>query len=275
MQTLDLEVSLIWPTRWGSIKVLYFLNRLLPFLILPTPIYYNLAPKPTDLRYFLSHVVRELLNNTLHPDISKDEVGTAVCVVLSEGIMYMRVYALSSKEPLVTSFILVNVLTVFVAPVALLVRYAAHGEWVRFKYPELGVGCAVKRPSKHNIAVMVSYAVLLYSGLGHVYYGLRVYWTKRSPLIRVFYRDGTFYFIALAVMSIANGVAALIVPSRYRFLMAPTLSIRMVLHLRDEARRQMGLDTLDKLVSECICLHDQPYSAGHPDSNGSAEVESV
>ncbi|EAU88977.2 hypothetical protein CC1G_10673 [Coprinopsis cinerea okayama7 len=200
-------------------------------------------------RYFLSHVVRELLNNTLHPDISKDEVGTAVCVVLSEGIMYMRVYALSSKEPLVTSFILVNVLTVFVAPVALLVRYAAHGEWVRFKYPELGVGCAVKRPSKHNIAVMVSYAVLLYSGL---------------------------------VMSIANGVAALIVPSRYRFLMAPpqavlhsTLSIRMVLHLRDEARRQMGLDTLDKLVSECICLHDQPYSAGHPDSNGSAEVESV
>ena len=48
-----------------------------------------------------------------------------------------------------------------------------------------------------------------------LYYGLRLYWTSReSQLIQILYRDGAFYFITIALMSVANGVVAMVTPVR-------------------------------------------------------------
>ncbi|KAH6902710.1 hypothetical protein BKA70DRAFT_1434313 [Coprinopsis sp. MPI-PUGE-AT-0042] len=108
--------------------------------------------------------------------------------------------------------------------------------------------------------VMIGYAFLLYSVVATmvlcIYFGVRMFWSSRqSPLIKIFYRDGTFYFVVLALMSVANGVAAVFLPAGYRFILAPpqavlhsTLSIRMVLHLRQQARCEMGLSTVRRIV---------------------------
>lgn len=43
-----------------------------------------------------------------------------------------------------------------------------------------------------------------------LYYGFRLYWHSReSRLIQILYRDGAFYFVTIALMSIANGVVAM------------------------------------------------------------------
>ncbi|KAH6902709.1 hypothetical protein BKA70DRAFT_1567260 [Coprinopsis sp. MPI-PUGE-AT-0042] len=45
--TLELEVSVIWTAPWNLVKYLYFANKILPFLVLPFGIVYNLMPDPT------------------------------------------------------------------------------------------------------------------------------------------------------------------------------------------------------------------------------------
>jgi hypothetical protein len=90
------------------------------------------------------------------------------------------------------------------------------------EYPSNPYGCYIRKTK--NLLAAVSYGILLYSGLGRftvhagleknadcsclvtmslsIYFGVRNYWTMRdNPLIRVFYRDGTFYFIVLAGQS--------------------------------------------------------------------------
>lgn len=44
LQTVDLEIALIWPTRLNLVKLVYYINRYLPFVFLPVIIFYNVAP---------------------------------------------------------------------------------------------------------------------------------------------------------------------------------------------------------------------------------------
>ncbi|EAU80630.2 hypothetical protein CC1G_10197 [Coprinopsis cinerea okayama7 len=135
----------------------------------------------------------------------------------------------------------------------LLGRYVFLGTWEVTTQPT-PPGCFSSLPEGQLI--MIAYVLVLYSGFMTMilclYYGFRMYWTERETgrLIKIFYRDGAIYFVILSAMSIANAVAALFLPSRYRFLLAPpqavahsTLSIRMILHLREGARKQMGFGT--------------------------------
>jgi hypothetical protein len=112
-------------------------------------------------------------------------------------------------------------------------------------------GCRTLHAS--NLLVVTGYGTLLYSGLSEfwilffcvhfqltqiflaamilsIFFGVRAYWaSRRSHLLQVFYRDGTFYFIVLAgntlsspslpkphiaftVMSVGNAIAALFLP---------------------------------------------------------------
>ncbi|KAG2019706.1 hypothetical protein CC2G_005119 [Coprinopsis cinerea AmutBmut pab1-1] len=145
-------------------------------------------------------------------------IGIAMCILISEVILYVRVYALAGRGRLMLTFMIVHGLAVFVASISLLGKYVVLGSWGQSQFADIVPGCVGKFTTNGEL-VMIAYVVLLYSGfvvmILCVYFGLRIYWrSRRSPLIKIFYRDGTFYFVVLAVMSIANGVSAQFLPVR-------------------------------------------------------------
>ncbi|KAH6903084.1 hypothetical protein BKA70DRAFT_610296 [Coprinopsis sp. MPI-PUGE-AT-0042] len=242
--TLELEVSVIWTAPWNLVKYLYFANKILPFLVLPFGLVYNLMPDPTPRECTLV--------------FSVPWIGITMCIMLSEAILYIRLYALSGHARWTLLLILVNGSTIFIVCNVLFGFYLARGSWGPSQFQSVP-GCFGQFTNNGQL-VMIGYAFLLYSVVATmvlcIYFGVRMFWSSRqSPLIKIFYRDGTFYFVVLALMSVANGVAAVFLPAGYRFILAPpqavlhsTLSIRMVLHLRQQARCEMGLSTVRRIV---------------------------
>ncbi|EAU80640.2 hypothetical protein CC1G_10207 [Coprinopsis cinerea okayama7 len=254
-QTLRLEVALVWSVHWGIVKIVYFINRFLPFVVIPFTFYWEQFRGPTitagEPERLAAPYQRSDQKKLCKIIFSIPCIGIAMCILISEVILYVRVYALAGRGRLMLTFMIVHGLAVFVASISLLGKYVVLGSWGQSQFADIVPGCVGKFTTNGEL-VMIAYVVLLYSGfvvmILCVYFGLRIYWrSRRSPLIKIFYRDGTFYFVVLAVMSIANGVSAQFLPARYRFLMAPpqavmhsTLSIRMILHLRETARMEMG-----------------------------------
>lgn len=242
--TLELEVDVIWTAPWNLVKGLYFADRILPFLVIPFVLVYNLMPYPTSKQCTVI--------------FSIPWIGITLCILLSEAILYVRLYALSGHARWTLLVILINGSAIFIVCSVLLIFYLARGSWGPSQFPS-NPGC-VGQFTDNGQLVMIGYAFLLYSVVATMllcmYFGIRLFWSSRqSPLIKIFYRDGTFYFVVLALMSISNGIVALFLPARYRFILAPpqavlhsTLSIRMVLHLRQQARCEMGLSTVRRIA---------------------------
>ncbi|TFK20546.1 hypothetical protein FA15DRAFT_673391 [Coprinopsis marcescibilis] len=239
LDTFRLEVELIWPAKWGLVKLLYVLDRFLPFVILPFVGFYNITANPS------SDFCRILFAIPC--------MGIIACIFIAEAILYLRVFALSGRSRTILVVILINGIVVVATCCALLARYIALATWDIPRPPGVS-GC--KGTFTDGKLVMIGYGTTLYSGILVavlcVYFGIRLYWSRRpGRIITIFYRDGTMYFIALSVMSITNVVIAANLPTGFRFLMAPfqgvltsSLSIRMVLRLRQGAREDMGLTTV-------------------------------
>ncbi|TEB39532.1 hypothetical protein FA13DRAFT_7638 [Coprinellus micaceus] len=241
LQTLDLEIALIWPTRWNLVKVMYFANRYLPLAFLPVIIFYNVAPGP------LSPEACKVLYTV-------PCMGIAFCLLISEVILYIRVYALSGKTRVMVMFLVLHGGAVILTSLVLFAYYLVLGKFAPSPYPELS-GC-FGVSSGNSKYVVACFALVLYSGLVTmslcIWCGLKTYWiSKHSRLVKIFYRDGTFYFVMLVVLSLANGLVALLAPAKYRFMLAipqevmhNVITSRMILHLREHARTSMGFTSL-------------------------------
>ncbi|KAJ3510534.1 hypothetical protein NMY22_g15952 [Coprinellus aureogranulatus] len=241
LQTLDLEIALIWPTKWNLVKIMYFINRYLPLAFLPVIIYYNAAPGP-------------LSPETCKTLFSVPCMGIAFCLLISEVILYIRVYALSGKTRPMVIFLVVHGGTIILTCLVLFAYYLALGKFAPSPYPELA-GC-FGVSSGNSKYVVVCFALVLYSGLVTmslcIWCGLKTYWISRhSRLVKIFYRDGTFYFVMLVALSLTNGFVALLAPAKYRFMLAipqevmhNVITSRMILHLREQARQGMGFTSI-------------------------------
>ncbi|TFK22972.1 hypothetical protein FA15DRAFT_595148 [Coprinopsis marcescibilis] len=238
-QTFTLEATLIWPIKWNYIKYVFFVNRYLPFVVVAHVIYYNVAPGPLT-----PHDCKILF--------SVPAMGIAVGILVADVLLYIRLYALSGRSRLIQLFLIGNLASVVIVCVTSFALYLVAGKWIPTTDPERVV-CLGQ--SSGGTYVMICYATLLYSavvtmGLS-LWYGLRLYRVSRNNrLIKILYRDGSFYFVTIAVFSIANGLVAMLAPARYRFLLAVPqgvlhniLSTRMILHLRETARAEMGFHT--------------------------------
>ncbi|KAH6902695.1 hypothetical protein BKA70DRAFT_1156221 [Coprinopsis sp. MPI-PUGE-AT-0042] len=254
-QMLELEVDLIWKaTTWGWIKGLYIANRTVPFILL------LFTAIPFGLRNPSSRLCDGVAGTAI--------IAIPVSLLLAEAILYIRLFALSGCQRWMQIFLYVHAPIVTIGALVPVSLFAKQVSWGPSEYPSNPYGCYIRRTK--NIFAVVSYGILLYSGLGwiaprhqlkqnaesrllvtmalSVYFGVRNYWTMRdNALIRVFYRDGTFYFIVLAGMAIANGLAALLLPVGYQFLLGPLqaavhsiLVTRMVLDVKAQGRSEMS-----------------------------------
>ncbi|KAH6903098.1 hypothetical protein BKA70DRAFT_1567042 [Coprinopsis sp. MPI-PUGE-AT-0042] len=236
-QMLELEVDLIWKvTTWGWIKGLYIANRTVPFILL------LFTAIPFGLRNPSSRLCDGVAGTAI--------IAIPVSLLLAEAILYIRLYALSGCQRWMRIFLYVHAPIVTIGALVTVSLFAKQVSWGPSEYPSNPYGCYIRRTK--NLFAVVSYGILLYSGLVtmalSVYFGVRNYWTMRdNALIRVFYRDGTFYFIVLAGMAIANGLAALLLPVGYQFLLGPLqaavhsiLVTRMVLDVKAQGHSEIS-----------------------------------
>ncbi|KAH6902705.1 hypothetical protein BKA70DRAFT_1434305 [Coprinopsis sp. MPI-PUGE-AT-0042] len=214
-QMLDLEVSLIWKAQWSLVKVLYIANRILPFLVLPFPVI----------------------------------LGVGSCVLLAEALLYVRLYALSGRNKWMRIFLILNLAIVYAVGYVSLALFIHTGSCkVKPLVPSDIISTHpmydVAGPEKALITSAYELNNVLFSHSRPVcWLGLINYHSiQDSPLLKVFYRDGVFYFIVIAVLAVVNGVTAAHLPVGYQFLLGSSqaaahsvLVTRMVLHLKQQA----------------------------------------
>ncbi|KAJ7691364.1 hypothetical protein B0H17DRAFT_1201211 [Mycena rosella] len=83
--TLNLEVTLVWPSRWSVSKFLFMTSRYLPFLEIPLTSYYTFAAHTSLKRCMIINAVII--------------IGRVVGIAIAEAILLLRTYALSDAAP--------------------------------------------------------------------------------------------------------------------------------------------------------------------------------
>ncbi|KAJ3482312.1 hypothetical protein NLI96_g7065 [Meripilus lineatus] len=78
--TFDLEVSLMWPSEWSIIKILFFLTRYLPFFDVTLVMYYQIKPNITE----------ETCRRTYEPAGWLIVIG----IIIAEIILVVRTWAI-------------------------------------------------------------------------------------------------------------------------------------------------------------------------------------
>ncbi|KAH6906570.1 hypothetical protein BKA70DRAFT_411520 [Coprinopsis sp. MPI-PUGE-AT-0042] len=232
-QTLELESKYIWTSPWHSVKWLYYLNRVAPVCLLISALCYALVESP-------SLWTCKSINICMCTFIGS-------CHLVSEMILYLRVWAISGQSRKLGAFLIGNLIAVFSAGVVCISLYLSAGEWGPMT--TIGSGCITHSRGTKEYLITLVFALLLYSGLTVmvlcVYFGVRYYRaSKPGPLLVVFYRDGTLYFVVVVAMSVTNAIIALFIPRFSRFVITIPYSMimtvicsRMVLHLRQIAHR--------------------------------------
>lgn len=238
-QMLDLEVAYIWQAEWSTVKGLYILNRALPFIFLPSPVilFTYPTPEPLDCKVIFALVV----------------FGFALCVLSAEVLLYLRIYALSGRTKKMRTFLIVNGIVIYLVALTSLGLFIKTGSWGLLTTSPRPYGCSILNAK--NIYIVVAYSTVLYSGIAtlvlSLWLGIANYRSiRQSRLLQVFYRDGIFYFIVMACMTIVNGVTAARLPVGYQFIMGPPqaavhsiLVTRMVIHLKQHGAFDTGHST--------------------------------
>ncbi|TFK20543.1 hypothetical protein FA15DRAFT_759312 [Coprinopsis marcescibilis] len=241
IQTVEQEAKLIWPTKWSAVKVIFILNRYLPLVFVPPVAYFN-----------VTLITPTLMCKSLFTVFA---VGIAGSVITADALLYIRIYAVSGRSQTVRNILIAN---------ALCVLGLTLGPWGVYVFKTTFVqppfhrrGCFAVEPGP-SLLVMLAFGSLLYSTILtaslFVFYAARLNRasSRVNPLLKVLYIDGAMYFIFIAAFSIVNGLVSVLSPERvpYRFIVVipqaishNILAARMVLHIRQAARTDMGFQS--------------------------------
>ncbi|KAJ2916927.1 hypothetical protein MD484_g3504, partial [Candolleomyces efflorescens] len=177
-----MEIEYMWPARPGIVKVLFFLNRYLCFDIIAS--------------YLLGAVANpKICHGSFIVSASFGVIGIA----LSEAIMFVRLFALSGRKKIVGYILGTQYALVHMASITILGILIS-----RVKYRPSPVGdiipCVPFETDNQPITIFFCMIVVNeFIVLGVTFYILlKKHWETRSPMLTLFYRDGIFYFIALA-----------------------------------------------------------------------------
>ncbi|KAJ7128801.1 hypothetical protein C8R43DRAFT_1027203 [Mycena crocata] len=241
--TLNLEVSLVWPSRWSISKILFILSRYLVFCEVAPGLYYILAPHVDQRHCFV-------INAALI-------IGRLVGIAIAEAMLLLRTYALSGREK--------NVLVVFGIIYTLgvstsLVTLSLFIHSSEYSETPLGLpGCDLS--GGQFIFVGIPFMIIVVNELAMMGYslwlGVKSYRHSRNPLVITLYRDGIAYFVFLTVASSLNLVILIAGPPHMQDLLNNLLrvlhaifSCRILLHVREAERRRHETAYQQELVSD-------------------------
>ncbi|TFK23974.1 hypothetical protein FA15DRAFT_669939 [Coprinopsis marcescibilis] len=175
-------------------------------------------------------------------------------VAIAEAILYLRIYAISGRNRKFMIYLIVQYIVLHVAIYGVYAKFALHQSFAQSPFPTV-IGCLPVPPkiegvnlnvvlSAMFILILVDEIIIMIMSLA---IGLMKYRSLKSPLIKIFYRDGTFYFVMLAGISLGNILFNLVGAPEYRFfivvfqrVMHSILSCRMLLHMKAYAQGARG-----------------------------------
>ena len=207
---LELESTLIWPAKWKLSKLLFVVNRYLPFVVIAQFLYYNSAPSSTS-------------SLACHGLLGGQVVGTLLACLFADAVLYLRLYAISKQDKIVRVILIINYTLVTLIGAVSTGLFLDLETFLVFPKVLPGTSPCIHVGTKTSIlALTMCYAILLYDSLFTtallLWYGIKLYRAMYpmppSALIKIFHRDGAVYFVVIAAVSIANAVNALIAPVR-------------------------------------------------------------
>ncbi|KAJ6568867.1 hypothetical protein B0H19DRAFT_688381 [Mycena capillaripes] len=184
--TLNLEVSLIWPSRWSLTKILYVLSRYPAFFDVPLVLYY-LTPTVS-----LEHCAQ--LNTAIAS-------GNVFGIAVAEAIFVLRTYALSGRNrKVLITFGTIYTICVL-ATVTMIGIFLRH---MRYSPPPHDIpGCNLT--GGPFILVGLSFILVMLNETALMTYtlwiGFKTYRHTNSPFISTLYRDGITYYVFLCSAS--------------------------------------------------------------------------
>ncbi|KAA1470555.1 hypothetical protein DENSPDRAFT_879796 [Dentipellis sp. KUC8613] len=229
--TLPDEIDLIWGSRWTATKVLFLLNRYIPFFDAVLGVYHQLAS--------------EVSEETCYAMYAGSGWMVVYGVGISEIILVFRTYALWEKDRRIG----VGLGALFVIGWAFmsvyLDKFLKSLQFVPMREiaPNF-TGCFV---TKVDNILYICYVITLSYETTIVCLtlikGLQHFRNTNSPLIFSLYRDGILSYTCLLVSSSSNVIVLLCGPPGYTNLLSGTqrmvhviLTTRIVLNIRRSAK---------------------------------------
>ncbi|KAJ7079500.1 hypothetical protein C8R43DRAFT_349651 [Mycena crocata] len=231
--TLDLEVSLIWPSRWSLTKILYLLSRYPAFFDVPLVLYY-LTPTVS-----LKHCAQ--LNTAI-------AAGNVFGIAVAEAIFVLRTYALSGRQRRVLLIFTIIYSACVLATVTMMGIFLRN---MKYSPPPLDIpGCNLT--GGPFVLVGLSFIIVLFNEtvlMGYtLWIGFKTYRHSNSPLILTLYRDGITYYVFLCLGSAVNVAILVAAPKELRELLNTfirvlhsVLSTRALLHVREAEQKRSDM----------------------------------
>ncbi|KAJ3519055.1 hypothetical protein NMY22_g13370 [Coprinellus aureogranulatus] len=290
LQTLDLEVRYVWPTKLNLVKVLFFGARYLGFVNIPLllRVEFGKPMSPEKCKAMYSAVLLLM----------------GVSTTCSDAIAYIRVYALANRSRAMTIFLPTYFVIVYLAFYIIFIIDIKNKNFSQSHFPLYP--CVLV--SGDRLQMFIPFVILLVSMMSVCFLGfafaMRNFYHSKSPLMRIFYIDGTLTFVLMAGVTVAKVVVHLAGPvsknslfvvtacasDELLFFLQPeylvlltaahqavhsTLSARMLLRMRAKAHKgedstifgggqrtailfAQALDTLDRQLQDPATFGESP-----------------
>ncbi|KAF7361215.1 hypothetical protein MSAN_01153600 [Mycena sanguinolenta] len=261
--TLDQEILYVWPRPWSMSTALFILNRYLPFV----DTFLSLSAKFTRIS-----PEECLMRNETVAWLS------VIGILLSEGILMLRTYAIWERNRNVLIFLCALALGVAVPGIAFTHMETKSLQYVR-SGPEV-LGCTLAHAGTALIfaylLIMISETAIAILTAVKAYRDLR---RSRIPWILKLYRDGMLFYVYLLLISIANVMVPIMAPSMYanwlgtpqRVLHSVLCSRVLLLILR--RRRIASTETQESIMSESEVITTGMVFSSIVDATGSSNFE--
>ncbi|KAF8878161.1 hypothetical protein CPB84DRAFT_350371 [Gymnopilus junonius] len=242
MLTLRMEVDLVWSSKWNFMKVLYFLQRYLPFidtvgLVLCHQLRMNISVSACRRVYYASGYI------------------IVIGFILSEMILTLRAWAVCHCDLRLMIFLPVLFTAFWSADFAFITLFLRSLKLAPKPYPGFS-GCFVVQA---NDMLILCWAVLMawdaITLLIMTIVGYKAYKTGgRTALLDVVYRDGMIYYFYIFSLSAINIIVVKTLPPEYENLLTSTerclhsvLTSRVLLNIRAYTVQRRCADSLTDL----------------------------
>ncbi|KAF9467939.1 hypothetical protein BDZ94DRAFT_1248102 [Collybia nuda] len=230
-QTFEMEVDLIWRSKWSVGKALFFVTRYPCFVDTAFVLYDHFLP------------TQEVSHETCLKIDTFTDWSAVIGIAAAEAIVGLRTYALWGNNRRILIILSISYTITFITSAVILITFLRSLRYGDPPLPTVG-GCYQVDGSK---VLFVDYALLILMEtlimVLTIWVGIKRFRHSHNHLITVLYRDGIFYFVYLFLVSAANVIVILAGPDEFvdlfnsfQRIMHSVLSARIMLHMREAAR---------------------------------------
>ncbi|TFK32625.1 hypothetical protein BDQ12DRAFT_479687 [Crucibulum laeve] len=228
--TLGMEIDFVWASNWSLMKVLFLIQRYLPFF---------------DTVWLVLHhqLGHDLSGPACHRIYQASGWMYIVGFATSELILTLRAWAVWNRDRRLSITLPMLYVGIWGSDCVIMAKFLASMKFGAPPHVDF-LGCFVTKGSSILylcwVVLMVYEAIIL---ILMIIPGIAAYRLGGdSALYKTVYRDGVLYYLCLFVLSLTNVIVIQILPSAYINLFSSfervihsIVTSRVILHIRDHA----------------------------------------